>query len=463
MTIKFQASYKVTVYSNTDTVIVKSPITCKFNISRGVFTQSTKATIQLYNLAPSTRNKIFQDVFTLDPMKQKYIHLEAGYGDGNSLSMIFKGRILQAYSRKSGGQTDIITEIQAQALDVFDCQTSQTFAAGTSFKDAYNTIAQDLPNITIGNTGALDGTFQTTTTFDGNTLEQLNKLSGGHSFVDNGVLNTIMDNEVIEVPVPVITNDNALLETPVRRDANLEIKMLFEPSLIVGQLLEVKSEVFSDFNGQYKVVGFSHDCMISETQSGTRITTVTLWIGSMLPGANIALTGEKTQNNFNKVKGNKVVKVDSSLPSSIADVYTYIQKNNGKIPNTKITPNISWREMIGNNNTNADRKKECTLGVLANVYTTAKTLQKVINTYYRGYTITINSGWRSTRNNKNCGGQPKSKHLYGLACDFKINGISTWSVYKKMLSVWPGWSGYYRSGNFVHVQIASTKGIANDR
>lgn len=309
---KFQATYRVTVYSKTETVTVEYPITCKFTVSRGLFCQSNKANIQLYNLSLSTRNIIFQDCFTIDPAKFKYVRLEAGYD--NTMSVIFEGRILQAYSHKSGGQTDVITEIQAQALDIFDYQSSTMFEAGTSFKDAFKTLASDLPNVKLNNLGDLEGNFKTNTSFDGNTFEQLNKLTGGHSFVDNNMLNCLMDNEAAKVPVPVINDSSILLETPRRRDANLQIKMLFEPTLIVGQLLEIGSRISPNFNGQFKVIGFTHDCLISGTQSGSRITSVDLFIGPLLPGADINLTGEKIENgsstgsasSFNLVEGENI-------------------------------------------------------------------------------------------------------------------------------------------------------------
>lgn len=311
---KFAPTYSVTVYSNFSTVTVSYPITCKFTVERGLLSDSTRANIQLYNLAPATRNEIFQDVFTFDTAKWKYVHLKAGYGDLDKAPIIFKGRILQAYSYKSGGSTDVITEIQAQALDVFDCQTSHLFKAGTSYMDIHNTIAADMPNVTIGNVGGLSGTIQTDTQIDGSAFEELNKITNGHSFIDNGVLNTIMDNEVLDVPVPVITESNGLLDTPMRRDANLEVRMLFEPSLIVGQLLEISSTVAPNFNGQYKVVGFTHDCMISGSQAGERTTNVTLWIGPMLPGALTALQNGEIDSNFNKVRGFDISSVNPSKP-----------------------------------------------------------------------------------------------------------------------------------------------------
>lgn len=315
MTItKFAPTYTLTVYSNTATIIVSYPITCKFTVVRDVMSESTRATIQLYNLALKTRNEIFQDAFTFDYTKWKYVHLSAGYGDSENAPLIFKGRILQAYSHRAGGSPDIITEIQAQVLDIFDCQTSHTFAAGTSYMDIHNTIVADMPSVSIGNVGGLQGTIKTDLTVDGNAFEELNKLTNGHTFIDNGVLNTIMDNEVIDVPVPVITESTGLLETPMRRDANLEVKMLFEPTLIIGQLLEIQSSVSPNFNGQYKVLGFTHDCLMSGSQAGQRITTVNLWIGPLLPGALTALQNGKITSNFKKVKGYDISSVNPSKP-----------------------------------------------------------------------------------------------------------------------------------------------------
>lgn len=318
---KFQAIYRVTVYTQDETILVgahietdkdgkkqivqdEAKLTCEFSVNRGILSDSSNCTIKLYNLALETREKINMDAFTFDQSKWKYVRLEAGYS--GQLCRIFEGRILQAFSAHSGGSPDIVTEIQAQALDILDCQTSHTFEAGTTYKEAVQTIATtDMPNTTIGNVGELNGEFKTPTAVDGNVGDALSSITGGQAFVDNGMLNVIMSNEVIDVPVPVITDDNGLLETPIRRDANMEVKILFQPDLIVGQLLEIKSAVAPGFNGQFKVVGFTHNCTISGAQAGTRITTVNLYLGPYLPGAQEIISGQ-TQNNFNKVKGYEV-------------------------------------------------------------------------------------------------------------------------------------------------------------
>lgn len=475
--MKFQANYRITVYNHDSTIIIgaheekqqdgttkivqdNAQLTVHFNVSRAILSDSNKCTIEIYNLAPSTREKIFQDAFQgWDSSKWKYVRLEAGY-DGQ-LTPIFMGRILQAYSHRQGGQTDIITEIQAQALDIFDCQSSHTFEAGTTYKEAIQTIVTtDMPNVAIGNIGEIEGIFQTKTTVDGTAMENLNTITGGNAFVDNNQVNVLLSNEVIDVPVPVITEKNGLLDTPDRRDANLEVKMLFEPSLQVGQLLQIESGVSPNFNGQYKVVGFTHDCVISDSEAGQRTTTVNLYIGPFLPGAEQLLSGQSGKG-FNKVRGMEVIPVNAEQQQNARATYNYIQRTNGKIPNTKITTNISWKDMIGHNNTDADRKNECSLGTLVNCVATATQLQSIYNTYWKGRTLSVSSGWRSRRNNTACGGASNSYHLKGMAVDFNLGIPRIRRDFQTMQRAWNGW--LLNEGTWIHADIRGFKGYANDK
>lgn len=335
--LKSNPCYRVTIFTQDETITITNPFTCHINVNRGVLSDSQKCSIQITNLSPSTRKKIFKDAFadTLNPERWSYVHVEAGYN--GQLALIFKGRILQAYSSRSGGSTDVITEIQAMYLDAIDCMCSYTFKAGTSKVEAFQTIATNIPNVVIGNVGELSGTFQTDTTFDGNALECLNSLTGGAAHIDNGVLNCILNNEVIDVPVPIIGDDTGLLDTPMRRDANLEVKMLFQPDLMVNQLLEIQSSLQPDFNGQFKVVGFTHDLNFGEANSGTRTTTVNLYIGPLLPNATVTNTDGKIQSRFNKVHGYEVSPVNpKSVGGWVKPANGFITSKFGyRVPPTK--------------------------------------------------------------------------------------------------------------------------------
>ncbi len=115
-----------------------------------------------------------------------------------------------------------------------------------------------------------------------------------------------------------------------------------------------------------------------------------------------------------------------------------------------ITANITWKEMIGNNNTNEERKNECTKEVLNNIYHTAQQLQKIHDTHWGNRQIIISSGWRSERNNKNCGGAKHSKHLYGKAVDFHL-GLPT--IQKDFNIMQKNWKGYVLfEGTWIHAQ-----------
>ena len=307
--IKRNPTYRLTVYptqkeQNIEPLIIEYPITCRFNSARGLFSQANRCTIELVNLSESSRSRIFQAPYTQSESEWKFAKLEAGWN--GVLSQIFYGKILQAYSHKIGGHGDIITKIECLPFDIFSSQSAHTFEAGTSYRTAYKTMAGDLKGCQIGNIGSLNGTFKTQTTFEGNTHDCLNELTGGHTFVDNGIVNTIMANEVIDVPIPLITGDNELLETPLRRNMKVTIKMLFEPTLIVGQFLEFKSNVQTEYNGQYKVIGFTHDCVISPTEAGQRITTITMNVLNTLPRAAINLTNEQISGDSDTVNAYKV-------------------------------------------------------------------------------------------------------------------------------------------------------------
>ena len=154
-------------------------------------------------------------------------------------------------------------------------------------------------------------------------------------------------------------------------------------------------------------------------------------------------------------------KIDLSLSDYTPVGAKNIKANKGKIPGTKITQNITWVEMLGHDNTNAERVSELNIGKLANVYTIAREMQLILDKHFVGKTITISSGWRSVRNNQSCGGVANSKHLKGLAMDFSISGYTASQLATFFKGYWRGRVKKYTS--WVHVQIDNVKGLVNDR
>lgn len=428
---KFQCHYKLTVqwYENNQPMqaVITDPISIQFDVSKALFQSTNVARIVVYNMDASTRECIYQDRLVFDKTKAKMLTLEAGYGD--KLTLICLGFIQECYSERQG--TDFVTSIEVLDPDILSEYTSVTFEAGTTFEEAYKYLASQFPNLQQGERGELTGTFQTPTIFEGNSFVAINKLTGGHTFIDNGRINTLNDNETLsDYGVYLIESDTGLLETPKRREAILEITMLFEPSLRLGQMVEIKSETQSRFNGQYKINGISHKCTISGAEAGNRTTTIQLVYLKYLTNSNINLTANPTKTT-SKVVNNKIEPLDNKISSSVSDTYNYVQKNNGKIPNTILNKilGIKWADLIGHNNRDNERVKELTKNKLANCEAITDRLAKFCNTYFSGKKVTITSGWRSTPNNKREGGVSNSQHLTGRAVDFKIAGVNAHTVY----------------------------------
>lgn len=82
-------------------------------------------------------------------------------------------------------------------------------------------------------------------------------------------------------------------------------------------------------------------------------------------------------------------------------------------------------------------------------------LQK-IRTHF-GKPVTITSAYRTPDKNKAVGGEAYSKHLYGMAADIKVSGVSPAKVaaYAEKLLSGKGGIGTYNT--FVHVDVRETK------
>lgn len=82
-------------------------------------------------------------------------------------------------------------------------------------------------------------------------------------------------------------------------------------------------------------------------------------------------------------------------------------------------------------------------------------LQK-IRTYF-GKSVKITSGYRTAAHNKKVGGAAYSQHLYGMAADIKVTGVSPKDVaaYAETLLKGTGGIGIYDT--FVHIDVRTEK------
>nr|DAY68203.1 MAG TPA: tail protein [Caudoviricetes sp.] len=450
--------------TNAEVITIKYPLKLEFDINRNTFSSSNQATLRVYNLKESTRNKMFQDQFNI--LRYVFVDLYAGYGaNEGELPLILSGKVMSCYSERRG--TEVITSIQVMDNDIIQSYSNHTFAAGTPKNEVVVTLVGDMKNLKPGAITPLEGNIERPLSVADSSFIALRQFTGGSCFIDNGQVHVLHDNEVRgDVGIYKLTSSSGLLGTPRRRDAQVEIDCLFAPEISVGQLVEVDSSTDpTHFNGQYKVCGIHHSGVISGAECGRAQTTLNLFVGNMLPNSNFVITGGNgdTRESIQAVMGNKkkTISLDADV-TGIRDVYNYIRKHK-QAPRSKLTANIYWSELffpldgsIGMNPL---------LNALSNLYTVATYLQAFRNKYYPSSKIGINSGWRSTQGNAKVGGVSDSQHLYGKAIDFHIKNQNIANVWQNIRKYWKyGYLQYYPQKGFIHCDIRNIGvGITNDK
>ena len=82
-------------------------------------------------------------------------------------------------------------------------------------------------------------------------------------------------------------------------------------------------------------------------------------------------------------------------------------------------------------------------------------LQKIRNHF--GKAVTITSAYRTPTRNKSVGGTAYSQHLYGMAADIKVGGVSPKKVAEYAETLLPNKGGIGIYDTFTHIDVRSTK------
>lgn len=402
---------------------VPNLLTINLDINRNTFASTNEAHIQILNLNPAHRQRLFHDKYRAD--KIDYIDVYAGYG--SNLSLVFRGKILQTYSYKQG--SDMITDIQAIDLGFLSYYkdgrkvnyTNMTLEAGTTKREAVQRIISDMESGTqVGGLGSINGTYQTPVSFVGDSFTLLDEITGGHVFVDLGKVNVLSNKEGLKIgSIPIISAETGMLGTPMRRDAQLEVDTLFEPSIQVGQLVELQTLTgVQEYNGTFKVIGVHHSGTIGTADCGRLTTRFNLFVGTLLPDTDITLVENKNQKQtLSEVENTNVTQVNGKAPSACIDVFRFMQQN-GKAPNTNIPDtNIKWSTVI--------KQGKPSLEIITNLYNVSRNVASAVKAKFGNVSIQISSGYRTPQRNAQIGGSSTSLHLKGSALDItKIGNLS---------------------------------------
>ena len=292
--LKFGRNYLLTIESPdfTELVKVEPPLTIEFDSTRSIYGSANYFTVRVRNMSPRKRDLIRKDE---NAFLQATTHLNLMAGYGTQLSQVIYGNIVHAWTVREG--TDYITEIDGYdgGFAFADSVTQGAFVAGTTPQAMIEQMVSSLSdapgsNITVGSIGQYSTTATPRgTSLGGNTGDILREVTGGGFFVDNGVAHCLHDNECIEGEALEISSRTGLLGTPTYDKTVVHLDMIFDPRIKMAQLVLLQSETQPRFNGLYKGVEIHNRGTISESISGTAITSLGLVNGtfSLVPSADI--------------------------------------------------------------------------------------------------------------------------------------------------------------------------------
>lgn len=290
MSIKFNLNYKIVVQDiNNNQHIITSiaeetniknnkyvdklnSLAVKINIEKTNTTTAQKCKIEIINLNENTRKLLKKS--KLDTNIYRQIQVYSGYQD--YLTLIFQGNIQSCESYRQNN--DFITSINANCdFGIINGNVNISLKPSYSKKDLIDNIINNMPHTNKGyinydtlnlEIGARGRTYQCKAW---DLLNEINKNSD--VYIDNETIYIMSEQEVLNQSTLILSAETGLLQEPREYDGYLEVKTLFEPLANINNFIVLDSKVRPEYNGNYKLIGYTHSLQIEKIGKQTEGTT----------------------------------------------------------------------------------------------------------------------------------------------------------------------------------------------
>lgn len=241
----FDRDYELLIEFDSTIVEIRPPLRVVFDCFKTLDKSLNKCTIVIYNLQESTRLRLIRD-----DDEKRLIKFALKVGHKNTLKDVFRGQVLRGESIREG--PDFITRLEALdgGFDLLNTVVAKTV------KGKGNALAQVLEG---SQTSLGKITQQSELTrprvMVGNMVKLIDDLieDGQQWYIDDGKLNILKPDEVIDSFIPVMAAQSGLLSTPSREKSIIEFTSIINPSIRLGRLVELQSITAPHLNGRHKV------------------------------------------------------------------------------------------------------------------------------------------------------------------------------------------------------------------
>ncbi|MCT7528821.1 hypothetical protein N5T79_06645 [Aliarcobacter cryaerophilus] len=261
---RFGRKYELKIITLDDKEITIAPeLRITFDVTKSIKGSLNKATVQIYNLSQTNRDKIKKDEDEKKegatetkpkdenskrelPPDYMQFELKAGY---SKIETIFKGAISIAKSKREGA--NFVTTIEAYdgLYDLKNSYTSKVVKGNVSSQ-----IIQDMPTVKQGKITEQNPLLRPRVLV-GNSFKLIEQnLEENETFyIDDGVIHIIKDKEVTSSYIPLVSAATGLLNSPDLAEKEVFFETQMNPLIKIGCLIQLESLYEKRLNGIYKV------------------------------------------------------------------------------------------------------------------------------------------------------------------------------------------------------------------
>lgn len=261
---RFGRKYELKIITLDDKEITIAPeLRITFDVTKSIKGSLNKATVQIYNLSQTNRDKIKKDEDEKKegatetkpkdenskrelPPDYMQFELKAGY---SKIETIFKGAISIAKSKREGA--NFVTTIEAYdgLYDLKNSYTSKVVKGNVSSQ-----IIQDMPTVKQGKITEQSSLLRPRVLV-GNSFKLIEQnLEENETFyIDDGVIHIIKDKEVTSSYIPLVSAATGLLNSPDLAEKEVFFETQMNPLIKIGCLIQLESLYEKRLNGIYKV------------------------------------------------------------------------------------------------------------------------------------------------------------------------------------------------------------------
>lgn len=223
----------------------------QFDIKKSLEAEPSSGTIEITNMAPSSRAVLEQ--------KDVWLRLQAGYNNASgapNLGNLFLGRIKKSATERHG--KDAVTSIEVvDGIDQWQtANISRTLAPGSTTKQLFEALASEF-GLGIGSVkGITEQIYQQGVTVFGPIRlfmdDLMKKMNLEWSIVDNNLV-VLARNVASEKTAIVISPNTGLIESPIPREDDktggkfVEFKCLIRPGMNPGVAVKLESKRTTGF------------------------------------------------------------------------------------------------------------------------------------------------------------------------------------------------------------------------